>query len=106
LTQEFYFGTREFDDGNGRIVVVGASHMCRLAKQVPADTVVLAVAGFKPAKDSVAEIREKLERLSLGKSDTVVMDLLSNMAFMGTSEEGIPIPAMRGQDSKFHIAGH
>jgi hypothetical protein len=35
----------------------------------------------------------------------VVMDLLSNVALMGTGEEGIPISAIRGHDSKFHIVG-
>ncbi len=97
--------TWDYNDGNGRVVVVGASHVCRLAEQLPADTTVLAALGFKPTKASVAEIQIKLENLTLGKSDRVVMDLLSNMAFMGMGEERILIPATRGNDGRFHIVG-
>jgi hypothetical protein len=107
-------GTREYNDGNGRVVLVGASHMCRLAEQLPAETVTLAVPGFKPTPENIPEIATKLRNLELGKSDSVVMDLLSNLVvmdllsnlvFMGTSEEGNPIPATRGQDGKFHVEG-
>jgi hypothetical protein len=79
--------------------------MCRLAKQLPADMTVLAALGFKPTKASVPEIQIKLENLTPGKSDTVVMELLSNMAFMGMGEERNRIPATRGNDGRFHIVG-
>jgi hypothetical protein len=65
----------------------------------------LVVPGFKPNSNNISEIAKKLENMELGKSDTVVMDLLSKVAFMGTSEKGIPTPASRRHVGKFHIEG-
>jgi hypothetical protein len=40
-----------------------------------------------------------------GENDVVVLDLLSNLAFMGTDMDGLPTPAVRSGDGKYHILG-
>jgi hypothetical protein len=52
---------------DGRIVVVGASHMYRMVEYMPADSISLAYPGFKPSTESIVEIKEKLDALSLCK---------------------------------------
>jgi hypothetical protein len=84
---------------------IGASHMYRMAEYLPADSISLAYPGFKPSTESIVVIKEKLDALSLSASDTVVLDLLSNSAYMGTDVDGLPLPAERAGDSRYHIPG-
>jgi hypothetical protein len=65
----------------------------------------MATPGFKPNKEKIAELERQIDRLELNGSDTVVLDLLSNTAYMGTDEDGLPLPAFRAGDSSYHIAG-
>jgi hypothetical protein len=90
---------------DGRIVVVGASHMYRMVEYMPADSISLAYPGFKPSTESIVEIKEKLDALNLSASDTVVLDLLSNSAYMGTDVNGLPSPEERAGDGRYHIPG-
>ncbi len=48
---------------------------------------------------------KRVEQLALTKSDTVVMDLLSNTAYLGTNEDGVPLSAQRPGDGTYHIIG-
>ncbi len=89
----------------GRIVLVGASHMVRLAKNIGPGVITLAYPGFKPNVAAITQIVEKLELLKLDKNDTLVCDLLSNVAFMGTDEGGLPTEASRAEDGRYHIIG-
>ncbi len=41
---------------NGKIVVVGASHMYRMAEYLPTDSISLAYPGFKPSTESIVGI--------------------------------------------------
>jgi hypothetical protein len=45
----------------------------------------------------------QLDELKVKKNDCVVLDLLSNAAFMGTTDEGLPAAAERHVDEKYHI---
>jgi hypothetical protein len=93
------------DNNMGRIIVIGASHLYRTVEYLPAITISLATPGFKPSKEKVAELERQIDRLDLDDSDTVVLDLLSNTAYMGTDEDGLLLPAFRAGDGSYHIAG-
>jgi hypothetical protein len=69
--------------------------MLRLAEERGQDTISLAYPGFRPKESMISELTEWLEGLKLEKSDTVVLDLLSNLAFMGADGGGLPSEAAR-----------
>jgi hypothetical protein len=89
----------------GRIILIGASHMMRLAEHMPPGTVNLAIPGFKATAASVMHLAQKLKMLSPGPEDTIFLDLLSNTAFKGTDEDGLPSPSFSDGDGKYHIPG-
>jgi hypothetical protein len=88
-----------------RTVLVGASHMTRLADEMGGDVVSLAFPGFRPKEKMLTDIASKLSELKLGKKDTVVVDLLSNVVFMGTDGDGLPTEARRAEDGSYHVVG-
>jgi hypothetical protein len=92
------------DDSDGRIIVIGASHMYRTVEYLPANTVSLAMPGFKPSKEKISELDRRVEALEINSNDTVVLDLLSNTAYMGTDDKGLPFPAFRAGDGSYHVA--
>jgi hypothetical protein len=89
----------------GRLIIVGASHMVRMASYLPHETIVLATAGFKASQAAVPQLASRLDGLSINGDDKVVLDLLSNSAFMGTDADGLPSPAFAGEDGTYHIPG-
>ncbi len=89
----------------GRLIIVGASHMVRMASYLPQETIVLATAGFKATQAAVPQLVNRLEGLSINGDDKVVLDLLSHSAFMGTDADGLPSPAFAGEDGTYHIPG-
>ncbi len=82
--------------GKGRLVLVGASHMCRTAEFLSADCFSLAYPEFKSDKDKIHGIAKQLEMMELGPEVRIVLDLLSNSANLGTDDNGLPTPAIRG----------
>jgi hypothetical protein len=84
------------DPVTGRVIVVGASHMCRMTDSVSLEFISLAYPGFKPTKDGIENVVKKIENLGITASDTVVLDLISNTAFMGTDKDGLPTPSIKG----------
>ncbi len=58
--------------------------MARLADEMGNDTVSLAFSGFRPKDKMINDLTDRLVELNLSKKDTVVVDLLSNVVFMGT----------------------
>jgi hypothetical protein len=88
----------------GRTVLIGASHMCRTAEQLP-ECISLAMPGFKPTPESLREIERKVRKIDPDERDLVVMDLISNVAYMGTDEDGLPSPPVRSGDGTYHITG-
>jgi hypothetical protein len=97
--------TQEADSEAARVVLVGASHMTRLAESMGPETVSLAYQGFRPMEPMIADLLNKLRSLRLTSRDTVVLDLLSNCAFMGTDTSGLPTEAVRAEDGRYHIVG-
>jgi hypothetical protein len=97
--------TQVIDSKQGRLVLVGASHMSRLAGVMGPRAVSLAYRGFRPREPMLTELIEQLKTLNLGKLDTVVVDLLSNTAFMGTDASGLPSESVRAEGGKYHITG-
>jgi hypothetical protein len=97
--------TQGADMNKIRTVFVGASHMTRLADEMGHDVVNLAFPGFRPKEQMLNEIASKLAELKLGKKDTVVVDLLSNVVFMGTNNDGLPTEATRAEDGSYHVVG-
>jgi hypothetical protein len=87
-----------------RIIMIGASHMCRTAEFLPS-CVNLAYPGFRLEKDKISNVENELKKLNIGEGDTVVLDLLSNAAFIGTDDDGLPTPASRAGDGSYHIIG-
>jgi hypothetical protein len=75
--------------------------MTRLAEEMGQDTITLPYPGFRPKENMILEITGKLAELNLCKDDTVVLDLLSNVVFMGTDTSGLPTEALRAEDSSY-----
>ncbi len=46
-----------------------------------------------PKSGKIDRLCETLKKLNLTEIDTVVIDSMSNTAFLGTDEDGLPIPA-------------
>jgi hypothetical protein len=61
--------------------------------------------GFKPTLENLRELEKKVKKIDPDETDLVVMDLISNVAYMGTDEEGLPSPAVRSGDDTYHITG-
>jgi hypothetical protein len=97
--------TPVINNGSGRVYLIGASYMSRTAEYLPSDTVSLAYSGFKPEKNKINSLVSNIENAKCGQSDTVVLDLLSNVAFMGTDRDGLPAPAYRADDGRYHVVG-
>jgi hypothetical protein len=77
-----------------------------MAKHLPENTISLAYPGFKATPQAVAQVVSRLEELHLSADDRLILDLLSNSAFMGTDEEGLPTPATMGEGGTYHIPAH
>ncbi len=43
--------------------------------------------------------------LELGPDDNLILDLLSNSAYMGTDDNRLPTPVLRAGDGSYHIQG-
>ncbi len=97
--------TQGTDTAQGRTILVGASHMVRLADKLGQETISLALPGFKPKENLILNLASRLRSLKLEKSDTVILDLLSNTTFMGTDGDGLPSEASRAEDGRYHVIG-
>ncbi len=56
-----------------------------------------------PREPMITEVTEQLKRLNLSKTDTVILDLLSDAGFMGTDAGGLPSEAVRAEGGRYHI---
>ena len=94
--------------GSGRVVIVGASHMSRTAAAVAAaggEVIDATSPGWSPNSESCKKISNFVRNLGLMEDDTIVIDIWSNSAFMGTDEFGIPCRATK-IDGRYHVLGH
>jgi hypothetical protein len=55
--------------------------------------------------ENLREIERKVRKICPDENDLVVLDLISNIAYMGTDEDGLPSPAFRSGDGTYHIPG-
>jgi hypothetical protein len=67
------------------------------------DNITFAFLGFRPTEKIILEMTEKLSELNLSKEYSVVLDLLSNVVFMGTDEDGLLSEAIRAEDGSYHV---
>jgi hypothetical protein len=79
--------------------------MMRLAEHLPPCTVNLAIPGLKATTVAAMQVAQKLKSLNPGPDNTIFLDLLSNTAFMGTDDDGLPSPSFPGGDGTYHIPG-
>jgi hypothetical protein len=93
----------------GRTVFIGGSNLGRIAKAAAENghmIVDLTVKGWIPKSGNIGKLCEKLKKLSLTEIDTVVIDSMSNSAFLGTDDDGLPIPAEKSEeDGRYHLSG-
>ncbi len=66
----------------------------------------LTSSGWTPKPGLIEKLCETLEKLNLTEFDTVVIDPMSNSAYVGTDEDGLPIPAEKSdEDGRHHLYG-
>ncbi len=91
----------------GRAVFIGGSKLGRIAKAAAENghlVVDLTVKGWIPKSGNIGKLCETLEKLNLTEIDTVVIDSMSNTAFLGTDNDGLPIPAEKSEeDGRYHL---
>ncbi len=97
--------TMDIPETNRRLFVIGGSHMSKTASFLPKDSVCLAEPGFVASSASTARISQRLRNYGPGPGDTVVLDLLSNAAFVGADSDAMPIQPVKGGDGLYHIFG-
>ncbi len=93
----------------GRTVFIGGSNLGKIAKAAAENghmIVDLSVKGWIPKSGNIGKLCEKLKKLNLTGIDTVVIDSMSNTAFLGTDDDGLPIPAEKSvEDGWYHLNG-
>ncbi len=97
-------------NSHGRVILVGGSHMARLAEalqQGGSETRHVGSPGWVATRDSLADAAGQLANLRPTQTDIIVMDIWSNSAYMGTDEFGLPLRAQKSSvDFKYHILGN
>ena len=82
--------------------------MCRTAAAVASaggDVIDASTPGWIPSKDSVKKLENFIGKLGLSESDTLVLDIWSNSAYMGTDEIGLPCRSIK-VEGRYHVIGH
>jgi hypothetical protein len=69
------------------------------------DVIDFSARGWRPNKANIDKLASSLTALKLSESDTVILDLCSNSAYMGTDQNGLPAAAVRTIDGKYHLPG-
>ena len=84
------------EHGTGRTVIGGGSHMGKIAKVLTAagkDVVDFSFGGWRPTKANIDRLASSIAAIKLSESNTVLLDLCSNSAYMGTDPDGLPVAA-------------
>ena len=50
-------------------------------------------------------MEEKIGLYSLGEKDILYIDLFSNSIFMGSDDNGMPVPASKNSSGMYHMSG-
>ncbi len=90
-------------------VFIVASNLGKIAKAA-AENVHLVVdltnSGWTPKPGKIEKLCETLEKLNLREFDTVVINPMSNSAYLGTDEDGLPIPVEKSDEGgRYHMYG-
>ncbi len=97
------------EHNNGSTVFIGGSNLGRIAKAAAENghmVIDLTVRGWVPKSGKIEKLCDTLRQLNLTEKDTVVIDPMSNSAFLGTYEDGLPIPAAKSVvDGQYHLEG-
>jgi hypothetical protein len=92
-----------------RTVFIGASNMGKIAKAAAENghmVVDLTSSGWTPKPCKIEKLCETLEKRNLTEMDTVVIDPMSNSAYLGTAEDGLPIPDEKSEEDRgYHLLG-
>jgi hypothetical protein len=93
----------------GRTVFIGGSNLGRITKAAAENghmIVDLTAKGWIPKSGKIDRLCETLQKLKLTEIDTVVIDSMSNTAFLGTDEDGLPIPSEKSvENGRYHLNG-
>jgi hypothetical protein len=95
------------NSGEGRIIIIGASHTGRMVgglAECNQQTINLTKPGWIANSDSIADLKQKLHQHSIGPEDIIILDPLSNSIFSGTDEVGNPVDPEKIH-GKYHIPG-
>ena len=95
---------------SGRLVLIGASHMRRIAKELRTagvEVIDLSVPGWTASKEKIEHLTAELSGLALTSADVVVFDIWSNSVYLGSDEDGFPAkPTRSAVDGIYHLAGN
>ena len=90
-----------------RLVFVGSSHAGKLSALVLAslETTFLKLPHQSQMLEAAKDLADKLGQLGLTKDDVIYLDLISNLVFLGTDQDGNSIEPFKGEGRKWHISG-
>jgi hypothetical protein len=95
--------------GTRRTVFIGGSNIGKIAKAAAESgsiVVDLTASGWSPKPGNIKKIAEILKNLSLKPCDTIIIDAMANSAYLGTDENGLPMPPVKsGEDGWYHLIG-
>jgi hypothetical protein len=93
----------------GRTVFIGASNLGKIAKVAAKNghmVIDLTTSGWTSKSGKIEKLCKNLEKLNLTEFKTVVIDPKSNSAYLGTDEDGLPVPtAKSAEDGRYHLQG-
>jgi hypothetical protein len=97
------------EHNTGRTVFIWGSNLGRIAKAAAENghmIVDLTAKGWIPKSGNNDRLCETLKKLNLTEIDTVVIDSMSNTAFLGIDEDGLPILAEKSVEyGRYHLNG-
>ena len=83
---------------NGRTVFIGGSNLGKIAKAAAEKgslVVDLTASGWSPKPGNIKKITEVLKNLQLKPCVTIVIDAMANSTYLGTDDNGLPLPSVK-----------
>jgi hypothetical protein len=97
------------ETGTVRTVFSGSSHMNDITNDLTAagkDIIDLSACGWHPNRASINKLASSIATLKLYKSNAIYLDLCSNIHYMGSDSDGIPVVTEKSLvDGKYHLRG-
>jgi hypothetical protein len=92
----------------GWVAFIGASHAAKVSALAAArhQGFIPNLPRWTPDQQNCNTTIEKLKELKLGPADYLILDIFSNSIYMGSTEDGLPTPAFRDDDGKYHVSGY